>query len=221
MDASGWDERYRAFAEHGGIWAAEPPRVLQEIVADFTPGTALDVGTGDGRTAVWLAEHGWTTTGIDFSRAGLDLARARPGGEYISWVQGDARAASPRGLYDLVVVAYLHLEDNEPTLRRIAEWVAPGGHLVVVGHDVDNIAAGGHGPSDPGMLYTPELLRAAIEPVLSVTRCERIRRGDDDHELRGGTGGVAVDAVLVATRTESAGVGEGLESHDDSAERNQ
>ncbi len=219
MDASGWDERYRAFAEHGGIWAVEPPRVIREIVEPLAPGTALDVATGDGRTAVWLARRGWTTTGIDFSRAGLDLARARPGGERVTWVEGDIRTSSPRGLYDLIVVAYLHLQDNESTLRRIAGWVAPGGHLVVVGHDVENIAAGGHGPSDPGLLYTPELLRAAVEPVLIVTRCEQLRRGGDDAELRGGAGGVAVDTVLVATA--SAGVREGLEPYHDRAQRDQ
>jgi hypothetical protein len=54
------------------------------------------------------------------------------------------------------------------------------------------------------MLYTPELLRAAVEPVLTVTRCERLRRGDDDVEVRGHTGGVAVDTVLVATRVDTA-----------------
>ncbi len=199
MDASGWDERYRALAEFGGIWAAEPPRVIREIVSGLTPGSALDVATGDGRTAVWLKQHGWTTTGVDFSRAGLDLARARAGGEGVDWIEGDVRTWSPREQYDLVVVAYLHLDDNESTLRRITGWVAPGGHLVVVGHDVENIAAGGHGPSDPEVLYTPELLRTAVEPVLTVTRCERLRRGDDDVEVRGAVQGEAVDAVLVAT----------------------
>lgn len=198
MDAAGWDERYRAAAEHGGIWATEPPRVIREIVGTFKPGSALDVATGDGRTAVWLQQHGWTTTGVDFASAGLALARARPGGDNVDWVQADVATWMPPEKYDLVVVAYLHLTDNEQTIRRIAGWVAPGGHLVVVGHDVANIAAGAHGPSDPAVLYTAEMLRAAVEPVLAVTRCEQLRRGVDDGELRGGAGGEAVDTVLVA-----------------------
>lgn len=200
VDASGWDERYRAAAVHGGIWASEPPRVIREIAVALAPGTALDVATGDGRTAAWLRQHGWTTTGVDFSQAALELARARPGGDRIDWVQGDIRNWAPDTQYDLVVAAYLHLEDNESALRRIAGWVAPGGHLLVLGHDVENIAAGGHGPSDPELLYTPELLRAAVAPVLTVTRCERLMRGDDDAELRGGPGHEAVDTLLVATR---------------------
>jgi SAM-dependent methyltransferase len=201
MDASGWDERYRAAWEHGGIWATEPPRVISEIVAGFEPGTALDVATGDGRTAVWLSRHGWTTTGVDFSGAALELAKGRPGGDAVDWIEADVRTWAPTRHYDLVVVGYLHLTDNAGVLRRIADWVAPGGHLVVVGHDVDNIAAGGHGPSEPDVLYTPDLLRAAVEPALTVTRCEQLRRhGHDDGELRGGHGGDAVDTLLVAVR---------------------
>jgi SAM-dependent methyltransferase len=200
MDASGWDERYRAASEHGGIWATEPPRVIREFVHSLTPGSALDVATGDGRTALWLQDQGWETTGVDFSRAGLELARVRPGGDRVDWVEADVRSWAPQQLYDLVVVAYLQLADNASTIRRIAGWVAPGGHLMVVGHDVENIAAGGHGPSDPELLYTPEMLRTAVEPVLTVTRCERLRRGSDDVEVRGSSGGDAVDTVLVAVR---------------------
>ncbi|WP_426518380.1 class I SAM-dependent methyltransferase [Diaminobutyricibacter sp. McL0618] len=199
MDASGWDERYRAAGVHGGIWATEPPRVVSDIVGSLTPGSALDVATGDGRTAVWLHQHGWATTGVDFARAGLELARARAGGDGVDWVEADVRTWEPPHQYDLVVVAYLHLTDNASTLGRIAGWVAPGGHLVVVGHDVENIAAGGHGPSEPDLLYTPELLRAAVEPVLTVTRCERLERGSDDAETRDDAGSHAVDTVLVAT----------------------
>ncbi len=204
MDAAGWDERYRAGAGHGGIWATEPPRVIREIVGGLTPGSALDVATGDGRTAVWLQQNGWTTTGVDFARAGLELAGARPGGDRVEWVEADVRTWTPPQRYDLVVVAYLHLDDNQPVLRRIAEWVAPGGHLVIVGHDLENLVVGGHGPSDPEVLYSPELLRAAVEPVMTVTRCERLRRGGDDLEVRGHTEGDAVDAVLVASAKTSA-----------------
>ncbi|WZH36978.1 MAG: class I SAM-dependent methyltransferase [Microbacterium enclense] len=198
MDATQWDERYRASA--GGVWAAEPPAVVREIVAELTPGTAIDVATGDGRTATWLAARGWATTGIDFSSEGLALAAARPGADAVTWVHADVHAWAPGESIDLVVSCYLHLRDSAAAVARIAEWVAPGGTLVVIGHDVANIAAGGHGPSDPAVLYTPELLRVALDDRFRVERCERITRTNLDAELRGGHAATAIDTLLHAVR---------------------
>lgn len=198
MDATQWDERYRASA--GGVWATQPPAVVREIAGALPPGSAIDVATGDGRTALWLAQRGWETTGVDFSSAGLALAAARPGGDAVSWVRADVHEFEPPAPVDLVVSCYLHLDDNAAAFARIAEWVAPGGTLIVLGHDVDNIAAGGHGPSDPAILYTPELLRGALDDRFGVERCEQVTRGSADSELRDGHTSPAVDTVLHAVR---------------------
>lgn len=198
MDATQWDERYRASA--GGVWATQPPGVVREIAATLSPGTAIDVATGDGRTALWLAERGWACTGIDFSSAGLALAAARPGGDAVTWTTADVHDWQPGEPVDLVVSCYLHLRDNAAAVARIADWVAPGGTLVVLGHDVENIAAGGHGPTDPAILYTPELLRGALDDRFRIERCERITRTSADAELRDGHPAVAIDTLLHAVR---------------------
>jgi len=200
MDATQWDERYRASA--GGVWAAEPPAVVREIVSALRPGTAIDVATGDGRTAVWLAARGWGCIGIDFSAAGLALAAARPGGDAVTWTHADVHEWEPPAPVGLVVSCYLHLPESAAAVARIAEWVAPGGTLVVTGHDVENIAAGGHGPSDPAILYTPELLRGALDDRFRIERCERITRTTADAELRGGHGSAAIDTLLHAVRVD-------------------
>lgn len=198
MDAAQWDERYRASA--GGVWATQPPAVVREIAATLVPGTAIDVATGDGRTALWLAERGWACTGVDFSSAGLALAAARPGGDRVDWTVGDVREWHPTTPVDLVISCYLHLRDSAAAIARIAEWVAPGGTLVVLGHDVENIAAGGHGPSDPAILYTPELLRGAVDERFRIERCERVTRTSADAELRDGHQAAAIDTLLHAVR---------------------
>lgn len=198
MDAAQWDERYRASA--GGVWATQPPAVVREIVTPLPPRSAIDVATGDGRTALWLAERGWTCTGLDFSSAGLALAAARPGGDAVEWVEGDVREWEPDAPADLVVSCYLHLPDSAAAVARIAQWVTPGGTLVVVGHDVENIAAGGHGPADPAILYTPELLRGALDERFRIERCERVVRTSADAELREGHPAAAVDTLLHAVR---------------------
>ncbi|MDU0344179.1 methyltransferase domain-containing protein [Microbacterium sp. KSW2-29] len=198
MDATQWDERYRASA--GGVWATQPPAVVREIATPLAPTTAIDIATGDGRTALWLAERGWSCTGLDFSGAGLALAAARPGGDAVRWVQGDVHDWAPESPVDLVVSCYLHLPDAAAVVARIAQWVAPGGTLLVVGHDVENIAAGGHGPSDPAILYTPDLLRGALDDRFRIERCERVTRTSADAELRGGHAHPAIDTVLHAVR---------------------
>ena len=89
MDANAWNDRYET-AEL--VWSAAPNQFVVEVLADEPPGTGLDLACGEGRNAIWLAEQGWTMTGVDFSSAGLakvaSLARARA--VVATWVEADA-----------------------------------------------------------------------------------------------------------------------------------
>ena len=67
-------------ARRGPLFGVEPNRFLVAEVADLPPGRALDVACGAGRNAVWLAERGWTVTGVDFSDVALENARRLAGG---------------------------------------------------------------------------------------------------------------------------------------------
>ena len=75
-------------------------------------GRAIDLGTGEGRNAIWLAERGWQVTAVDFSAAGLARAGrlAAERGVSVDWVQADLLDYQPApGRYDLVLIAYIHL----------------------------------------------------------------------------------------------------------------
>ncbi|PRY69092.1 methyltransferase family protein [Glaciihabitans tibetensis] len=193
-----WDARYAAAAGSAdSVWSISPNDWVAATVGPLTPGTAVDLGCGEGRNAIWLASRGWTTTGVDFSSAGIDVARARSqrAGVDVDWQVADAttwRAPKP---VDLVVIAYLHL--TEPELRRAITGavasLAPGGHLVVIGHDRTNIIDGVGGPQRADILYTPELLADAVAG-LTITTCERVLR---PVETADGTRN-AIDAVLIA-----------------------
>lgn len=155
MDAAGWDERY---AGTELVWTAEPNRFVVEQVAGLTPGTSVDLACGEGRNAVWLGQQGWTSTGVDFSATGLDKARAlaaRAGVE-VSWEQQDMLTWSGSS-YDLVLLVYLHLPSPQrrSVLDASARAVAPGGSLLVIGHDLRNLAEGVGGPQDADLLWTP------------------------------------------------------------------
>lgn len=210
MDASEWDIRYRKARESQStrLWSATAPQILRDTVAAWRPGTALDLATGDGRTAIWLAREGWSVTALDFSAEAIGQARAhaQAAGVDVTWLVADATTWSSEDTFDLVTVMYLHLSEEalRSTLARAAQRVAPGGHLLVLGHDRANLGTGAPGPTNPDVLYTPDLLRSAAGP-LRVLRCETLRRDlATDPESAGAGPGYALDTVLVASAVESA-----------------
>ncbi len=197
MKSEDWDRRYE---DTELVWTATPNRFLVAEVEGLPPGAALDVGCGEGRNAVWLAERGWRVTGVDFSAEGLAKARrlAEARGVDVEWVLADLRSYRPaEAAYDLVVVLYLHLPAHERRAvhAAVARAVRPGGVLLVVGHDVTNLTEGYGGPPDPSILFTPDDLVADLAG-LSIERAERVERvvPTDDGERR------AIDALVRAVR---------------------
>jgi 2-polyprenyl-3-methyl-5-hydroxy-6-metoxy-1,4-benzoquinol methylase len=57
-------------------FTSTPSVFMMESTKGLKPGKALDVGAGQGRNAVWLAQQGWDVTGIDISGVGLAVAEA-------------------------------------------------------------------------------------------------------------------------------------------------
>jgi 2-polyprenyl-3-methyl-5-hydroxy-6-metoxy-1,4-benzoquinol methylase len=133
-----WEERYSGA---GKVWSRDPNPQLVAEASELRPGTALDVGCGEGGDAIWLARRGWTVTGADFSAAGLARAAAHVEQAGVAkrteWWQVDARELDAGGrTWDLVTTHFLHPPDGGmvEVARRLAAAVAPGGHLLVVGH---------------------------------------------------------------------------------------
>jgi SAM-dependent methyltransferase len=188
--AEDWDARYAERQQ----WSAEPNPLVAGLLAGLPPGDAVDLAAGEGRHALWLAGRGWRTTAVDFSATGLDRGRAHAGADRVTWVTADVTAwdAGPAS-QDLVLVAYLHLPHEEMTavLRRAVGWLRPGGRLLVLGHDVDNLTGGVGGPQDPAILHSTERL-APVAEQLDVDRLAQVRR-----ETPSGT---ALDTLLWGRR---------------------
>jgi SAM-dependent methyltransferase len=179
-DAAAWDARYaEAAQEHGSVWSLAPNATVEAALADVLPGAAVDLAAGEGRNAIWLATRGWQVTAVDFSAAGLDTGRRRATAADVdvAWVLADVTTWAPPGPVDLVLLAYLQLPEPVlvPLLARAAGWLAPGGRLLVVGHDRDNLEHGVGGPQDPTVLHTADMLRAGAS-TLVIDRCEQVLR---------------------------------------------
>lgn len=138
FDKNYWDQTWSG--ERAGMMSSgEPnPHLIREI-GGLEAGTALDAGCGAGAEAIWLAAQGWDVTGADVAQAALGFAQDRAADARVAgrvrWVRADLSTWQPEVRYDLVTTHYAH--PAMPQLEFydcIADWVAPGGTLLIVGH---------------------------------------------------------------------------------------
>ncbi len=209
MDAETWDRRY---AGTPLVWSAGPNAAVASECADLPPGTALDLGSGEGRNALWLAERGWRVTAVDFStvatQRAADLAGERLGehADRLTAVAADLGAWQPDAPVDLVVLAYLQVLAGlrRQVHRTAAAALAPGGTFLLVAHHLDNLEQGVGGPQDPDVLFTHEDVRADLDGTgLVLDRAERVERvvaAEGAGHGAGGSGGPARPALDVLVR---------------------
>ena len=166
-----WDERY---ASSDRIWSGRPNARLVEELAELAPGTAADIGCGEGADVVWLASRGWTVTGVDVSGVALDRAAGHAAeagvAERTSWARADVFALDPlpvpAGGFDLVTASFMHVppEQFDAVYRHVAAAVASGGTLVVLAHHPDDTHTGLRNADLASLLFTPEAVLAVLDP---------------------------------------------------------
>ncbi|NYH55087.1 SAM-dependent methyltransferase [Nocardiopsis arvandica] len=196
MDARFWDEKYGSSDQ---VFSGNPNGVLVTEVTGLAPGQALDVGCGEGADALWLARRGWLVTAVDISRVALRRAASADTGGRVAWARADLTTIPPpAGAFDLVSVQYLPLphEPDHAALRGLLSAVAPGGTLLIVGHDLADLPPGHEGGFDPSDYYQPadiaELLDEDWAVLVNETRPRTAPAPAGTHHTR--------DTVLRAQR---------------------
>jgi SAM-dependent methyltransferase len=197
-----WDERY---SSKPAIWSGKPNSQLVTQVADLEPGTALDVGSGEGADAIWLAQRGWLVTGVDISAVALDRAAAQAQtlgvASRISWLRADITEWRPdHARYDLVSAQFMHLPAPARTVlfSGLAAAVAPGGTLLIVAHHPSDLQTTVPRPPMPERFYTADEVAAGLDPREwdIVTTAAQPRSATDP----AGRNVTVHDTVLVARR---------------------
>jgi SAM-dependent methyltransferase len=126
------------------ILTAETPRFntnpnafLVQMVQGRPAGAALDVGMGQGRNAIYLAQQGWTVTGFDPADRAVALAQetAKKAGVTITALaQTDDEFEWGENRWDLIVLSYVGVRQNA---ERVTRALKPGGMVVIEGFHRD------------------------------------------------------------------------------------
>jgi tellurite methyltransferase len=156
-DLEKWDKKYQGeeFA-----YGKKPNVFLKKHLKSLEKGIALDLATGEGRNAVFLAKAGWTVDAVDISPAGVRKARrlAKEAGVRINFMQADLDFyAIAKEKYDLISVLYFWDRRLVPRLKKALK---KGGRILFETYTFETLLLGLEGPREAKyLLKSNELLR--------------------------------------------------------------
>lgn len=132
-----WDERYEG---ESFLFGKEPMPFLKHYVSSLKLGKAIDIGAGEGRNSVFLAQQGFTVDAIDCSTKGVEKIKRLAAEKN---VQVEAKTQNldfflmPLMRYDTIVMAYF-----KPQARFFSEvrrGLVPGGTFLLEAYTVDHL----------------------------------------------------------------------------------
>lgn len=135
-DREYWNGKFR---DPKTEFSRAPSKLLIEAVRGRQPGRALDLGMGEGRNAIYLAQQGWDTTGVDLADVAVEQAKARAAELHVplkTVVDGADHFDIGKQQWDLIALFYMHAwyHGAKPaSTERLLAGLKPGGLLVIEG----------------------------------------------------------------------------------------
>jgi len=129
-------DRWASVYDHDAnpLLVLEEPRV-RSVVGNPAGLSALDLGCGTGRHALWLSAAGASVTALDFSEGMLEQARCKPGADRVRFLAHDLHEPLPLASksFDLVVSGLVleHLRELGSFFAESRRVLKPGGRAIV------------------------------------------------------------------------------------------
>lgn len=195
--ATEWDARY---ASKGQVWSGRVNSLLPPEVEGLEPGTALDVGSGEGADSMWLAKNGWDVTGVDISQVAVERAAAHAQREGVSVDFQVRDISTTTGRFDLVSAFFPSVPSDSDMLDHILGLVAPAGTLLFVHHvHPESESASGYREHRPGFM-SPFDVRDVLKSRLAEWRVNKFEIVENGNAHQGRVQRHQFDAVLKARR---------------------
>lgn len=156
-DQKRWDQR---FGRKEFAFGKEPNPFLKKHIRLLLKGRALDIASGEGRNAVFLAQNGFEVDAVDISEKGLKKAQklAREKGVKINTFPVDLdQYQIEKGRYDLVTNFYFLRRSLIPKIKK---GLKKGGRVIFETYILEQRKLGTGGPKQAKYFLKPnELLR--------------------------------------------------------------
>ena len=151
---------------------------LQDLIEGddaLPPGAALDIGCGTGDSSIYLAQHGWRVTGVDFVPKALHKARAKAAAKQVAvdFVHADATRLRADGIgadFTLIIdngcLHGMSDDDRDAYVREVTAVAGPGARLLIVAFPPGSFPVRGIEPADVEQRFGTgwKLLSAGREP---------------------------------------------------------
>jgi SAM-dependent methyltransferase len=174
-----WDRRY---SEPGFAYGTEPNDFLAGHAERYLPpnGEILCLAEGEGRNAVFLAQHGFRVTGVDSSAVGLEKARklAEEHGVHIRTVVADlGNFDLGVGRWDGIVSIWCHTPvDLRVRLHRsVVAALRPGGVLLLESYTPNQLEHKTGGPPTVELMMTLAAVREELAGLELLQAEEKLR----------------------------------------------
>ncbi len=197
-----WDETW---AEAGASGSGSD-EILAKMVEHLAPQRALEIGCGLGGNAVWLAEHGWRVTAVDYSEIAIEKAKqlAAERGLEVDFLVADASTYRPSESFELITSFFIQLfpQQRAAMLANMSQALAPGGTLLFVSHDRSGPLSGWT-EEDQLSLTDPQEIVGEL-PGLQIEQASVLEDGGSEHDAyENGESHGSRTTVVRAVRPES------------------